>query len=132
MKRDDVHIFEKLTAQLGSLYQEMSTLAKKSPNDAINTFKLRFVNGALAQCNEFLGQNYRPFSEFEVFSDDDMPSNSDVTFILSQYIECAEKFRADNIYDTAYDGWYWNIDDADPNDKERQISTPPPKKLRGK
>ena len=128
MKRDDVHIFEKLTAQLGSLYQEMSTLAKKSPNDAINTFKLQFVNGALAQCNEFLGQHYRPFPEFEVFSTDDMPSNSDVTFILSQYIECAEKFRADNIY-THFGDWYWNIDNTDPDDMEGRISTPPPKKL---
>ena len=45
MKRDDVDIFEKLTAQLGSLHQEMSALAKKSPNDAINNFKIQLVNG---------------------------------------------------------------------------------------
>ena len=54
MKRADVDIFEKLTAQLGSLYQEISTLAKKSPNNAINTFKLKFVNGTLSQCNKLL------------------------------------------------------------------------------
>ena len=128
MRRADIDIFEKLTAQLGSLYQEISALAKKSPNDAINTFKLQFVNGALAKCNEFLGQRHRPFSEFEVFSSDDIPSSSNVTFILSQYIACAEKLRADNIY-CRYDNWYWNIEGADPEDEEGRIETPPPKKL---
>ena len=128
MKRADVDIVEKLMAQLGSLYQEMSALAKKSPKDAINTFKLQFVNGCLAKCNEFLGQQYRPFSEFEVFSSDDMPSNSDVTFILSQYIACTEKLRADNIYQR-HRSWYWNIEGVDPERGKGQIETPPPKKL---
>ena len=99
-----------------------------TPLDAINTFKLRFVNGSLARCNEFLGQRYRPFSEFEVFSSDEIPSNSDVTFILSQYIACAEELRADNIYQ--WDGnWYWDIDGVKPEDREGRIATPPPKKL---
>ncbi len=128
MKHADVDIVEKLVAQLGSLYQEMSALAKKSPNDAINTFKLQFVNGCLANCNEFLGRQYRPFSDFEVFSSDDMPSNSDVTFILSQYIACTEKFRADNIY-MRHRRWFWNIEGVDPKAREGQIETTPPKKL---
>ena len=128
MKHADINIFEKLTAQLDSVYQEISALAKKSPNGAINTFKLQFVNTTIAECNGFLGQRYRPFSEFEVFSSDNMPSNSDVTFILSQYIACAETFRADNIYQENSD-WYWEIDDADPDDEEELIPTPPPKKL---
>ena len=57
-----------------------------------------------------------------------MPSNSDVTFILSQYISCAEKLRADNI-SNEYIEWYWNIDDADPKDGQERIKTSPPKKL---
>ena len=128
MKRNDVDTFEKLTAQLGSLYQEMSALAKKSPNDAINEFKIQFVNGTLTKCNQLLGQKYSPFSEFQTFLADDMPSNSDVTFILSQYIECAEKFRSDNIY-RSYMDWYWKIDGVDSDDEEGRIDTPPPKKL---
>ena len=131
MKRDDVHSFEKLAVQLGSLYQEMSTLTKKSPNDGINPFKLQFINKTLEQCNEFLRLDYRPFAEFEVFSSDNMPSNSDVTLILSQYIECAEKFRADNIYQGDY-AWYWYIDDVDSEDEEEGIRTTPPKKLTGR
>ena len=129
MKRDDVELFEKITTQLANLHQETSALAKKSPNDAINTFKLTFVNATLAECNGLLGRRYRPFPEFEEFSSEDMPSNSDVTFILSQYIACAEAFRATNVY-AAYGRWYWNIEGGDrENANDDGITTSPPMKL---
>ena len=57
-----------------------------------------------------------------------MPSNSDITFILSQYIACAEKLRADNIY-LRHDDWYWDIEGVARENQEGQINTPPPKKL---
>lgn len=128
MKRSDVELFEKVTTQLANLHEEMSALAKKSPNDAINTFKLKFVNEALAKCNEFLGRRYRPFPEFKQFSSEDMPSNSDVTFILSQYLACAETLRAGNIYIWA-GSWYWDIDGVDRESLAEGVRTSPPMKL---
>ena len=128
MKRNDIDIFEKLNAQLSSFYQEISTLAKKSPNDAINKFKLQFVNETIEKCNELIGEHYCPFADFKSFSLDEMPTNSDVTFILSQYIECAEKFRSDNVY-SYHREWYWNVDDIDTDDIEERIRTVLPKKL---
>lgn len=99
-------------------------LARKSPNDAINTFKLKLVNATLKHANEFLGAKYLPFADFDLFSEDDLPTNSDVTFVISQYIECAEKFRSDNI--VIHRGvWCWNIDD--PN---IMLRTAAPKKLK--
>ena len=130
MKRADVELFEKVTTQLANLHDEMSALAKKSPNDAINTFKLKFVNSALVECNELFGRRYRPFSEFEQFSSEDMPSNSDVTFILSQYLACAETLRAANVY--LRGGWYWDIDGVDREDTANGIKTSPPMKLNRK
>jgi hypothetical protein len=98
-------------------------LAKKSPKDAVNEFKLKFVNLVLAECNSLFGEK-RPFAEFEIFSIDNLPSNSDVTFIISQYIECAEKFRADNI--RMYSGaWWWKID----REEQPTVRTAPPKKI---
>ena len=76
MKRAHVELFEKVSTQIANLHGEMSALTKKSPNDAINAFKLKFVNSALAKCNELFGQRYRPFFEFEQFSSEDMPSNT--------------------------------------------------------
>jgi hypothetical protein len=125
MKQKDVDVFEKLKSQLDSLHQEMSVLGKKSPNDAVNSFKIKFINTALSQCNKLLGSKYRPFDDFEAFDPDALPSNSDVTFIISQYIECAEKFRADNIR-REHSYWYWRTTD------ESVVRTSPPKKLENK
>lgn len=104
-----VDTLEKLTAQLESLHSELSMLAKKSPNDAVNAFKLKFVNSTIDQCNKLFGGQYRPFADFEIFATDDLPSNSDATFMISQYLECAEKFRADNIFQRA-GYWWWRLD----------------------
>jgi hypothetical protein len=131
MKRADIDLFEKLEAQLEGFHQEILTLVKKSPNDAVNTFKLNFLNAILGQCNHLLGEKYKPFADFEVFSSDDMPSNSDVSFVVAQYIECVEKLRADNIeYKTGERGiysWYWIIEDS-----QGLIHTASPKKLNKK
>jgi hypothetical protein len=126
MKKADVDVFEKLTAQLDGLHSELTILAKKSPNDAVNNFKLKFINSTLEQCNKFFGVKNRPFADFEKFSMDDLPTNSDVTFIVSQYIECAEKFRADHIYYHVGD-WYWRIDGEGESFPSTQ--TAPPKKI---
>ena len=121
MKRADVDLFEKLVAQLNGFHQELSISAKKSQKEPVSLFKLNFVNGVLRQCNNLLGENYRPFPDFEDFSSDALPSNSDVTFIISQYIECAEKFRSDNIQYVLAEGWLWKLDDSN----ERMRVTPP-------
>jgi hypothetical protein len=125
MNRAAVDSFEKLVAQLGSLHAELTMLVRKSPKDAVNEFKLKFINLILAQCNSLFGKANRPFAEFETFSTDSLPSNSDVTFIISQYIECAEKFRADNI--KMFGGtWWWRID----REERPTVRTGPPKKIR--
>jgi hypothetical protein len=126
MKQAKLDAFEKLIAQLESLHSELSVLARKAPNDAVNTFKLKSVNTTLDQCNTLFGDKYRPFSDFVMFSAEDVPSNSDVTFIISQYLECAEKFRSDNIFQHAT-VWWWKLD-GERHDSP-SMRTAPPKKL---
>ena len=134
MKRADVDKFEKLIGQLQSIYEEISLLSKKSPNDALNKFKLKFINTLLEQANDFLGQKYKPFSDFSLFNEDDIPQNSDIVFILSQYLQCFEKLRADNV--VMYHGdWRWAIE-AERGEKADEngfvyIRTVIPKRLRG-
>lgn len=55
MNRANVDTFEKISGQLLSIYEEISLLSKKSPNDAVNKFKLKFVNKLLSQSNDYLG-----------------------------------------------------------------------------
>jgi hypothetical protein len=127
VKHADVEKLEKVMGQLEGLHREISTLAKKSPNDGLNEFKLKFVNLALTSANKFLGDDYKPMDGFEKFEADELPTNSDVTFILSSYLEEIERMRADNIK-LSYGGkWIYVLSDS-----EEDIRTAPPKKIKEK
>ena len=117
MKQEQVDIFEKVHAQLEGLHNEISALSKKSQNDALNKFKLKFVNQILVDANTVLGDSNKPFADFDVFNDDEIPTTSDVAMILTQYLSCFEKLRTDNV---TYSGgkWYWLIDG-----KQSQVMT---------
>jgi len=123
MNKKDVDVFEKLSGQLISVYEEISLLSKKNPNDAVNKFKLKFLNKLINDSNKFLTRKYRPFDDFNIFEEDDMPQNSDVVFILSQYLQCFEKFRADNVQ-WKHGSWYWNLEN------DEKIQTIRPKRLK--
>lgn len=133
MNSSDVDKFEKLAGQVLGLYEEMSILSKKSPNDAVNKFKLKFINRQLSESNAFLGERYRPFSDFAIFSEDDIPQNSDVVFILAQYLQCMEKLRGDHVV-IRNGAWYWHVEggEADKLDEHGYtlIRTTKPKHLR--
>jgi len=133
MNRSNVDVFEKLSGQLLSIYEEISLLSKKNPNDAVNKFKLKFVNKLVSQSNDYLAKRYRPFDDFDKFDEDDIPQNSDVAFIISQYLQCFEKQRADNV--VIRNGiWYWRVEggenDSVDDDGMVLIRTVKPKKLK--
>lgn len=109
MTEQEVEKFEKFAAQIEGLHVEISALSKKSQNDALNKFKLKFVNQLLNEANALLGEKYKPFNDFNQFVEEDMPSTSDVALMLTQYISCLEQLRSDNIEQSIGD-WYWKID----------------------
>jgi hypothetical protein len=125
ISREEIDVFERLQAQLKGFYDEMQTLVKKSPNDGVNTFKLGLINKALVPANDFLGADRIPFDDFSQFDKDAMPSNSDVLMVLSQYLNCLDKIRADNVV-LKYRSWFWLVDGV-----ESDIRTGPPKKIDG-
>lgn len=111
MKKDEIEAFEKLHTQIKDMYNELSVLSKKNPNTPINDFKLKFVNQLLKQANILLGEKYKPFNEFSIFSNDELPFISDTVFIISQYIQCLERLKYDNVHRMgAY--WHWIITDS--------------------
>lgn len=124
MTKEEIDKFEKIQSQLEGLHQEIGALSRKTPNDGVNKFKLGFINKALSDANDLMGENDKPFPDFDTFDVDELPTNSDVTMIVGQYISCLEKLRADNIYQD-FGKWYWRADD----DKSG-IRTYPPVKLK--
>jgi hypothetical protein len=121
---EDVGSLEKLTGQLNSSHAEITALAKKSPSDAVNSFKLKLINKVLELGNQILGDKYRPFADFELFDTDDVPSNSDVALVLGQYIEEAERFRSDNVVQDRVGAWHYKIDG-----EQSGIRSAPPSRL---
>ncbi len=124
----DVGRYERVNAQLEGVYEEITALSKKSPNDGVNKFKLRLVNRILEDANQILDDKHKPFDDFGVFDEVALPSNSDVAFILAQYLNCMENLRSENIKESGYGGkWYWVV-----NGKVTLDRTAPPKKLKGR
>ena len=51
MKKTQIDEFETLQGQLQSFHDEMNGLVRKTPNDALNKFKLGLVNSILTKAN---------------------------------------------------------------------------------
>lgn len=124
MKQKEIDEFETLQGQLQAFHTEMNTLVKKNPSDLLNKFKLGLVNSLLKKANTLLGKKRVPFPDFETFTDEALPSTSDVLVIISQYLSAFEKMRTDNIQQR-HSYWYWIIEDGE----EFSTRSSPPKSL---
>lgn len=109
MNEQEVELFIKCYAQTQSIYNEITALSKKKPNEAVNKFKLRFINQILENCNQLLIENYKPFADFEKFDEDEIPTTSDITMMFAQYLDSMENLHSDNIR-RGQNNWYWIID----------------------
>lgn len=114
--------FSQLEVQMKTFYEELSILSKKSPDGPLNRFKLKLVNDTLKRVNAIIGDTHRPFPDFELFSESDLPSSSDAVLMLSHYLKSMMRFEVDHSYwgKGAYSNQhYWCIKgDAIPDDDE--------------
>lgn len=107
-KKEDIELFEKGEQQLHSFLTEISELSKKKPDAPLNKFKLKFINDTLSKLNALL-KDKRPFADFQQFDVDDLPTNSDVVVILSQYTAAVHLFRRDNTTKDRVGKWWWVV-----------------------
>jgi len=85
--------FDLLETQVVGTHEEIGILSKKKPDGAVNKFKLKLINELLGKLNGLLGKDYLPFDDFTSFDEDELPTSSDVVFVLGQYLKRMEKFR---------------------------------------
>ena len=102
-----IHDFERLRIQLKTFLEEIKVLSKKSPDGPVNKFKLRFLNDVLKKMTAILGDTHRPFPDFEMFDEDDLPTTSDVVLMLSHYADSMGRFFADHTYGDDDDTKLW-------------------------
>jgi len=80
-----VELYTALFPLLTSMHAEFQELSKKKPSDALNTKKIEIVNRLLTQVLLILeDEPSKPF--LDLLDVDDVPQNSDVTLILSQFV----------------------------------------------
>ncbi len=106
LKKSDIEFFEKVSEQLQALRDDFAVLSKSKPDGPLNVLKVGFVNEKLAEANQLLTGDHKPFATFEKFDPDDLPSNSDVQLVLSQYLSCLEGWRSAHVLEDAL-GWAW-------------------------
>ncbi len=93
--KSEIEEFERVESQMKVFRREITGSARKRPNDGVNKFKLGYINNAMAGANAILGER-RPLQGFEQFNADDVPTNSDVSFVLAQYTEAIYRLRVEN------------------------------------
>jgi len=108
LRRSDVDEFGAVSAQLTTMRNDFVVFAKTKPDNALNKFKIRAANELLHRANEILG-NAKPLSAFTELFEEDLPSNSDLAVVLSQYIAALETWRSAHVTKSGYD-WYWDVD----------------------
>lgn len=107
--KDEIDKFIKLVVQIEKILSEFDSLSKKKPDNALNKFKLELVNTVLRSANQIINKENKPFPDFEEFGEEEIPTNSDVVMILSQYVVCLDKFRHENTKANDDDDWVWVI-----------------------
>ncbi|UFS76037.1 hypothetical protein LPB73_01040 [Tardiphaga sp. 37S4] len=111
MTADEVEKFRKMAAQLDALHQEATAASKKLPDKPVSKFKVELANSVLETAKQVLGTS-APTLSFERFDVDDLPTNSDLSFVVTQFVECAEKVKAQNIKRLHNGVWYWIVSGA--------------------
>jgi len=112
MNLKDIDFYEKVQSQIERLYTEVSLLSKSKADNPINQFKLKFIDEKLKEANTLLVGTFKPFADFDTFDETSLPTNSDVVFILSQYLDCLEGWRSANVMEIDFQ-WYWKTDGSE-------------------
>lgn len=72
--------------------KELDLLSSKKPNEQLNKMKIKMVNRVLEPLKNIL--KYEDSYKFlDTLQEDDMPTNSDVVLIISQYETAITEFR---------------------------------------
>ncbi|MEW5918641.1 MAG: hypothetical protein AB1762_19725 [Gemmatimonadota bacterium] len=78
---------------LEAMFAEFKELGKKRPDATVSTAKIELINRLLSKCREVLSGE--PSLEFlDLLDKDNVPQNSDVVLMLSQYVAAMSAFRA--------------------------------------
>jgi len=74
------------------MYEEFSHFSKKKPEDVTSKGKIQVVNRLLENCRKVL-EDEESIGFLDLLDDDELPQNSDVVLMLSQYVAAMKQYR---------------------------------------
>lgn len=100
---EKVKLYEVTRPLLDAMYSEFKEFSKKKPDGAVSKAKMKVVNRLLVKCQEVL-ESEASIAYLDILDEDDVPQNSDVVLMLSQYVAAMRQFRS-TYYSSIGDRW---------------------------
>ena len=88
----NIEDYSLLKDMLHAQRQEFDLLSKKKSDGQLNKMKIKMVNRVIEPLNELL-KNESSHKFLDILNEDDMPTNSDVVLIISQYERALLNFK---------------------------------------
>ena len=79
---------------LKAMDSEFKELSKRRPNDALSVAKIKVVNRLLVKCHGIILEDEAMVEYLDLLDEDNVPLNSDVVLMLSQFVVAMGQFHA--------------------------------------
>lgn len=86
-------LHEVVTPLLKAMHQEFKELSKKKSDAVLSVSKVQTVNRLLESCRKVLEEELS-LQFLDLFDEDNIPQNSDVVLMLSQYVAAMDQFES--------------------------------------
>ena len=88
----NIEDYKLLIEMLSSQRREFDLLSNKKADVQLNPMKIKMVNRVLEPLKEIF-KNEESYKFLDILNEDDIPTNSDIVLIISQYETAIEEFR---------------------------------------
>ncbi|MFN6527858.1 hypothetical protein [Nostoc sp. ChiSLP03a] len=76
-----------------AMHVELKELSKKKPDAVLSKNKVKIVNRLLESCRK-VSDSETSLDYLDLIDEDDIPQNSDVVLMLSQYVAAMKQFKS--------------------------------------
>lgn len=85
-------LYEVTMPLLKAMHAEFKEISKKKPDAAVSKMKCSVVNRLLRSCRDVLAAE-KSLEFLDLIDEDDVPQNSDLTLMLSQYVAAMQQYH---------------------------------------
>jgi len=104
--RAKAELHDVLMPLVHAMYEEFKEFGKKKPDAGVAKSKIEVVNRLLDRCRAVL-KSEASLQFLDLLDEDDVPENSDVILMLSQYVAAMEQFKQNHYgWDGTESTWF--------------------------